>query len=161
MWLLPEYVTNLLLRFQDADISNGRVDIAAYYFREMFQHVDRLIFGVGLQNYAEKYGYYMSAHNATQEVMITWGLIGLLLVILLFLGIFWNGHVHNPKAKLVQYLPLVMYLVVIQSGQGFLDTSGMLRIMVAYSAILLPMYQKTDHSHDLRQLLSPYFYIRK
>lgn len=139
LWLIPEYVESLLLRFNDADISNGRGDILTYYFNDMFEYVDRLIFGVGLQNYTQKYGFLMSAHNATQEVIIAWGIIGLLLVATLFIVVFYNGRRHNSKANLVQYLPLVMYLFAIQSGQGFADTSGMLRIMVAYSAILIPM----------------------
>lgn len=139
LWLIPEYVDNLLLRLNDADISNGRADILTYCFNGMFEYIDRLIFGVGLQNYPQKYGFLMSAHNATQEVIIAWGIIGFLLVIALFIVVFYNGRMHNSKAKLVQYLPLVMYLVAIQSGQGFSDTGGMLRIMVAYSAILIPM----------------------
>ena len=139
LWLMPNYVDSMLIRFQDADISNGRIDITTYYFNEMFEQTDRLIFGVGLQNYPLKYGFLMSAHNATQEVVIAWGIIGLLLVAALFIGVFYNGRMHNSKARRVQYLPLVIYLVAIQSGQGFSDTSGMLRIMVAYSAILLPL----------------------
>lgn len=139
LWLIPEYVDSMLLRLNDADISNGRADIFTYYFNEMFEQTDRLIFGVGLQNYPLKYGFLMSAHNATQEVVIAWGIIGLLLVAALFIGVFYNGRMHNSKARRVQYLPLVIYLVAIQSGQGFSDTSGMLRIMVAYSAILLPL----------------------
>ena len=147
VWLIPEYLVSFLRRFQVADITNSRLGIMEYYFHEMSQHIDRLLIGVGLQRYQEKYGYLMSAHNATQEVMITWGLISLLAVVILFVGIFFNAHVHNPKARLVQYVPLIIYLVAIQSGQGFSDTASMLRIMVAYSAILLNL-RGEDNSFD-------------
>lgn len=139
LWLVPEYVESLLLRFQAADLSNGRFSIAAYYFQEMFQHADRILFGVGLQNYPDKYGYFISSHNATQEVLIAWGFLGLFLVLVLLLGVFWNGYRHNPRAKLVQYLPVLMCLLYTQAGQGFRDAPSMLRLMVAYSAILLPL----------------------
>ena len=139
LWLVPEYVAGFLLRFQSADLFNGRLSIAAYYFGQMFQHADRLLFGVGLQNYQEKYGYLMSSHNATQEVLIAWGFLGLFLVFILLLGVFWNAYRHNPRAKLVQYLPILMCLLYTQAGQGFRDTPSMLRLMVAYSAILLPL----------------------
>ena len=137
IWTLPEYVTNFVLRFQDYDLLNGRSSISAYYFKEMFQHADRILFGVGMQNYPEKYGYLISAHNATQEVMITWGLLGLAVVGILFVVTLFNASSLNPKIKIIQFLPILMYLIAIQSGQGFSDTAGMLRIMVAYSAILL------------------------
>jgi hypothetical protein len=146
VWLVPEYVARFLRRFQDADITNNRIDIMEYYFHEMSRYADRLFIGVGLQNYREKYGYLMSAHNATQEVIIAWGLIGLLVVITLFVGVLHNAHVHNPKARLIQYIPFVIYLVAIQSGQGFSDTAGMLRLMVAYSAILLHLNGGTTYS---------------
>lgn len=136
---IQKYIMNFSQRFQDADLTNGRIQFMQDYFREMIQHLDRLFIGVGLQNYQEKYGVWFSAHNATQEVMITWGLLGLLTVLLLFYCIFRNAHRQNPKALLVQYVPIIATLIYLQTGQGFFDTASMLRMMVMYSVILMPM----------------------
>lgn len=137
--LIPEYIRGILNRFAVSDISNGRVNIMQYYFYEMFQSIDRFIFGVGLQNYKDKYNYFISAHNATQEILISWGIIGLIAVIFLLIVILINAKKINPNALPIQYIPLVIFLIDIQSGQGFSDASGMLCLMVTYSAILIPL----------------------
>lgn len=146
--LLPEYATNFLLRFEIADISNNRIDIANYYWQEMITSWDRLIFGVGLQNYPLKYKFLSAAHNATQEIMIAWGVIGLLIVISLLVIIFMNTHKCNPKVKAIQYLPLIATLVNMQSGQGFSHTAGLLSVMIMYCATLIPLGLETEGAKD-------------
>lgn len=136
---VQEYAVSFSRRFQAEDLSNNRIQIMQYYFGEIVQHFDRLLIGVGLQNYQEKYGVLFSAHNATQEVIIAWGVMGLIAVVLLFYNIFHNAYSHNPNAMLVQYIPIIATLIYIQSGQGFSDTAGILQMMVMYSVILIPM----------------------
>lgn len=148
---IQKYVTGLSLRFQDDDVSGGRIQIMLDYFGEMFQHVDRVFIGVGLQNYQDKYGFWASAHNATQEVMIAWGIIGLLAVLLLFFCILRNARRQNPKALFVQYIPIIATLIYLQSVQGFLDTAGMLRMMVMYSVILIPMGNSSTINKTIKQ----------
>jgi len=137
--LLPGYISGIFDRFAVSDVSNGRIDIMQYYFNEMFKHIDRFIFGVGLQNYKVKYNYFASSHNATQEILITWGILGLITVIFLLTVILIHAKKMNPQALPIQYIPLFSFLIDIQSGQGFSNTSGMLCLMVAYSAILIPL----------------------
>ncbi len=141
-WLIPDYMDSLIERFQVADVSGGRNEILAYYFSKMFLSIDRVLIGVGLQNYTDKYDYYFAAHNATQEVMIAWGICGLIVVVLLFIIIFRNAKKQNPSAKAIQFIPLIMSLVMMQSLQGFSDRSSMLRLMIAYVAILMSVESK-------------------
>ncbi len=115
-----------------------------YYFSKWLQHIDRIILGVGLQNYQEKYGYSMSAHNAAQEVLITWGIPGLIMVIMLFLIVVRNARRLNPQALLIQYIPFFIFLVDLQTGQGFSNTSNILFFSVAYSAILMQLRGKLE-----------------
>lgn len=148
--LLPKYINGIIDRFAIGDISNGRIDIMLYYFREMFQSIDRFIFGVGLQNYRDKYNYFESAHNATQEILITWGIIGLITVILLFIVVLRHAKKVNPQVHPIQYIPLIAFLIDAQSGQGFSNTSEMLHLMVIYSTILIPLSKepsKNDTFH--------------
>lgn len=132
---LSSYIISFAARWKENDVWNGRIEILDYYFGEMFAHVDRLLFGVGLQNYQEKSGYVMSAHNSTQEVLITWGVVGLIVVVILFCAVIKNAHRQNPKAKLLQYIPFFAIILDSQSGQGFQNTQSLLWLMVAYCAI--------------------------
>lgn len=138
-WLIPEYVTSLIERFGASDISGGRNEIFAFYLEKTTSSIDKVLFGVGLQHYADKYGYFFSAHNATQEVIIAWGVLGLVVVIALLAIIFRHAKRQNPSAKKIQYIPLVMSLAIMQSLQGFSDRESMLRLMIAYFAILMSM----------------------
>lgn len=134
---LSSYIISFAARWKEKDVWNGRIEIMDYYFGGMFAYVDRLLFGVGLQNYQEKSGYVMSAHNSTQEVLITWGVVGLIVVVILFCAVIRNAHTQNPKAKLLQYIPFFAIILDSQSGQGFQNTQSLLWLMVAYSAILM------------------------
>lgn len=144
--LLSNYIQSFSERLATDDISGGRIEIMQYYFSKMFQHIDRLIIGVGLQNYQAKYGYNMSAHNATQEVLITWGIIGLIIVIVLFVIIIQNAKRLCPKALLIQYIPIFALLVATQAGQGFSKMPNMFYFMVTYSAIMLQLEKQDSTS---------------
>lgn len=137
--LIPSYLYSLVLRFQDADISNGRTEIFGYYMSRMWEHLDRLVLGVGLQNYPDKYGYAMSAHNGTQEVVIAWGILGIIVVAIMMVKMFSWARFQNRNAFLYRYIPVIAVLVFVQTGQWFSDTSGLFRLMVAFSAILIPI----------------------
>jgi len=149
-FLIPAYVRGITDRFATSDISNGRIDIMQYYFREMFRSVDRFILGVGLQNYREKYDYFANAHNATQEILITWGIIGLIAVILLFFIILCNSKKINPQVLSVQYVPFIAFLIDAQSGQGFSNNSAFLYLMVIYSAILIPLKKEPTKNDEFQ-----------
>lgn len=134
LWFLPNYLKSFINRWNVEDISNGRVEIMRYYTGKMFDSIDRFLFGVGMQNYPKKYGFSMSAHNATQELLITWGVVGVVVVIVLFGAVLYNAKKKNKGVLLVQFLPLFSVLLYKQAGQGFIHTASMLWMMVAYSA---------------------------
>lgn len=141
---LTSYVSAFTERMQTDDPFNGRLEITAFYFKKMFQQADRLMFGVGLQNYQEKYGYAMSCHNAIQEIMVTWGVSGLIFVVILFVVIYKNARTANASARFEQFLPFLLILIFKQFGQGFSDTVSILWIMVAYCAIAAPLVSSTS-----------------
>lgn len=137
--LIPSYLSSLLLRFQEADVYGGRSEIFQYYMSQMWEHFDRLLFGVGLQNYSAKYGYYMSAHNGIQEVVIAWGIIGLIVVTIMVMNMFSFAHFQNRNAFMYRFVPMIAILLFVQTEQWFFITSNLFRLMVAFSAILMPV----------------------
>ena len=137
--LIPLYLSSLSQRFQEADVYGGRTEIFEYYMSRMWEHFDRLLFGVGLQNYSDKYGYYMSAHNGIQEVVIAWGIIGLIVVTIMMINMLIFAHFQNRNAFMYRFIPVISVLFFVQAGQWFSDTSGLFRLMIAFSAILIPV----------------------
>ena len=135
--IIPNYLTGIIKRFTEENLLNGRDTIAMYYNGKLTSNVSRIFFGVGLQNYPQKYGYYMSAHNATQEIVITWGLIGLASISYLFIRGLKTARMLNYPIPREQYIPLIILIVGLQSGQGFSQYAHMLYFIVAYSTLYM------------------------
>lgn len=134
----PAYMNSLILRFQRDDISGNRVAIMSEYFEAWGEYPIRLLIGSGLQDYPAKYDFVNAAHNSVQEILVTWGSFGLAITIVLFYAVLAKARKMNSGATLIQYIPFCIYILLTQSGQGFSDRSGMLRLIVVYSVIMLP-----------------------
>ena len=143
---IPTYFTGLIERFAGENLLNGRDTIMMYYNEELMAHVGRLVFGVGLQNYPEKYGYHMSAHNAIQETVIAWGVIGLFTIIFLFVRGIRTAKILNATILREQYIPLIILIIGLQSGQGFSQYAHMLYFLVAYSAL----YMEAENAGEVK-----------
>lgn len=150
VYLLVSYFAPSLLdsyssRLAVEDLSAGRISIASEYFEALMDHPERLVLGSGLQNYQVKYGVSQSSHNGTQEVLITWGIIGLGLVLLYIISIYrhgWRG-VASSDRKIIFILPLIILLVAIQSGQFFSSSVNPMYLLPSYAAMRLAVYTDT------------------
>ena len=140
------YIEGIVLRMQASDITNGRGDIFHTYNGFITSRLDSFLFGVGLQQYPEKYNYYQSCHNATQEVIVVWGIIGLALVLFFLIRVSVKAYKRIGKENLVFFLPFTLTLIIIQAGQGFRDEVGILRLAVMYSVILIPYKSSIEKS---------------
>lgn len=135
----PSLLASFSSRFAVEDISNGRLEIMALYFNVLEQHPGRIFFGVGLQDYQQKSGVFEQSHNGLQEVLITWGIVGLLLVALYIFGIYrygWRGVIKKNR-KIIYLLPLIVVLVGIQSGQFFYSGNSALYFLPIYATMRL------------------------
>ncbi|GEM_PF-1545224 len=145
--LLPKYLQTFISRFKEADIFNGRGEITSSYWQEFFNHIDRWPIGVGLQNYSEKYGIFASVHFGMQEVTVTWGIIGLILVILILIRMFRLLD-YKKRSDYIMIIPPAMMLVGIQSGQFFSNTVTLLSF-IALFAFANIRREKTDNVNKL------------
>lgn len=137
-YYIPSLYESFSSRFAVEDISNGRIDITAAYFDVLTQHPGRLFLGVGLQNYSDKSGMPISCHNGIQEVLVTWGAAGLLLVGFYLYGIYKQGwrRVGKDKRKVIYLLPFIILLISVQSGQFFYGNAP-LYLLPAYITMRL------------------------
>ncbi len=135
--ILPTYWNSFVMRMEDADISGGRLSIASFYFSEMIDHWDRFFFGVGIQNYVVKYGYFQSSHMMLQEIIIAWGIVGLFCFIYIFYAMTEKALRQCATKREMYSVPLYALLVVFQTGQGFSTRQHYLYIMVALAFLYL------------------------
>lgn len=137
-YVFPNILAGILERFQAKDLSSGRVDIFRFYNNYLVENPLRLLFGVGLIDYKSRVaedvnltqaeyidmnsgatafvkGHWtlVMSHNGIQEILITWGLVGLLLVIILLFVVF---KFEGQRRDFIFYIPI--YFVLAYSLQG-------------------------------------------
>jgi len=127
------------------DVTNGRLDIAATYFNVLAGHPERIFLGVGLQDYHVKYGVASVCHNAIQEILVTWGVIGLVLVSLYIFFIYKHGwrEIRNRDRRIICLMPFILLLVSVQAGQFFSSSVTSMYLLPVYAAMRLA--SSNDH----------------
>lgn len=119
--LIPDVVTAMVGRFvNQADITNGRSDLLVSYLREWIGNPWCFLFGYGIGGYQNMVdpGIEFVPHNIITDVLICWGLLGLLLMG----GILWlmfrknRRYVKRPDVMLA-YLPAIVAFVASMAGQ--------------------------------------------
>lgn len=130
---------SLISRFEVEDMSNGRNSISEYYHNILLNDTRKLIFGVGIVNYDVKTNSKFSSHNATQEVVIAWGIIGLTIVTLFIFLIYQNGvrQITERNKIKIYFLPFFALLLFIQSGQFFSARALLLLLIVCFCSLRL------------------------
>ncbi|WP_438296702.1 O-antigen ligase family protein [Sporosarcina sp. FA15] len=119
------------------DISGGRLEIWTNYLDILFSNNTYLFWGMG--DY-KSYGLTVVAHNAFIEVVVSWGVIGLLIIISLFIYVWYNlsriwlnkGHIKNG---LVAYAPLVVVIITSMTGHSLLGIGVIVQIFISIQAL--------------------------
>lgn len=137
---VPIVIERLISRFMVEDISNGRNDLFAFYNDHIFSSLQYLLYGVGIQNYGDKmldiHGSYINVcHNGTQEILVCWGLIGLALFTWYIVEMIL-GTKKDFKRGLINFIPLIITLVDVQSGQLISNGAIVLRLAVCSVSLL-------------------------
>jgi len=93
----------------------------------------------------------MACHNATQEVLVVWGCIGLIIVFVLLCSVLMQLPMKEKpfREKIVFLLPFLMSLMYMQTGQGFSDYASMLRLIVMFSAAFLITYRDNNSKQQI------------
>lgn len=134
--VLTSFVVGFESRMNTDDISNGRVDIFAMYNNILINDPLKLLFGVGIQKYSTKLGVIMSSHNGTQEVVLAWGLFGLVLIITMLIVALKNAKRYFSISK-QYYIPLFALIIFSQTGQSFSQPLFVLLLFLAFDMLLI------------------------
>ena len=149
-YVAPYVFDNFLARFNEDDISNGRNELFAEYTEFFFASISNLLFGIGLQGALKKVqtqGYQHInnvPHNGFQEIVVDWGLIGIILFVVLLLIMVNFAFKINRRCKFINWIPLILILSMAMSGQ--LITSGfkLLALVFAYMAMCNELEKTAD-----------------
>ena len=124
-------------RFFEADITTGRDDLMVVYHRFITENMNVLFFGVGLQDYGDKLvNHYRVAnnvpHNSIQEIVIAWGIPGLVLISALILLLLYQAYRKMGRRKLINYIPVIIILFKSMAGQLLTSNYSILALAFGY-----------------------------
>ena len=140
--LFPNIFLNYLERFMVEDVTNGRSYLSDFYNSFIFSSFDRLFFGVGMQDIVGKMRLFenidiLCPHNGYQEIVVAWGIPGLILM-----GIFMSGIVMSAmkkratkKIEWTHFMVLLLLLVNIIAGQFFTSSFRMISLVLVYESV--------------------------
>ncbi len=146
-WLFPELLEYYIKRFQKVDISSGRNALMLSYHDYITGNNNVMLFGIGRHNFAEKLTeiYRVASnvpHNSVQEIIIAWGIPGLILFLFLLVLLLRQARKYNQGPILLNYIPF--FIILVKSMAGQLLTSGytMLALSYAYLSLCVDMTPK-------------------
>lgn len=137
--LMDYILTGVMNRFEAEDIgtAGGRTEIFAKYNQFMFSNPRYMLGGTGVLKYREVAHITNSCHNGTQQVFVSYGLIGLLF---LFLFIAKSFKLRCNQCTIVNYISSIVPFLFIQSIQ-FINPHYLM-FPIAMSALILRVPQK-------------------
>ena len=138
--MFPQVLANFIKRFQVEDITTGRGHIMSQYHKYITDNLDVMFFGIGLSDYDEKVTsiYNISihtSHNSIQEIVVAWGIPGLLMIALLIFMMIHESTKHGGRKILLNFIPLVIILAKSMAGQMLTSGYTMLALVFAYLSL--------------------------
>ena len=146
-------IMGILMRFSAEDFSTGRVSVWAFYHKHLMSDITNILYGTGLYNYTITIaGLYpagvlsssgavtyinhhmvlIMSHNSIQEILIVWGIPGLIFVGWLIINILRHD---NSKHPFINYLAFCF--VLLYTLQGQLISSSVVLIGLLFSMVCI------------------------
>jgi len=136
----PTVLEYYISRFKVDDITTGRDTLMQVYHNFIISNAWVMFFGVGLAGYGDKLTHIYRVinnvpHNSIQEIIVAWGLPGLLLIATLIFVIINESKRFNNRHLLLNYIPLI--IIIAKSMAGQLVTSGYTLIALVFAYLSL------------------------
>ena len=154
-FFMPVVFDNIVDRFSEDDVSNGRNRMFAFYNEHLNSSPFHLLFGIGLQDFAGKminiYGGDCEnvPHNGYQESIVCWGILGIILVALLIIFMIKETKGTNRRS-VVSFLPLLGWMLYITAGQLVTSECALLELVLIF-VILSISTKKFDYDRTLME----------
>ncbi len=132
----PSVTEMISSRFDTDDISTGRVDIMNFYNTQIVSSPGLALFGVGYHDYREKIEYIFNGepipHNEIQELIVMWGIPGLIAFYWFIKEIISSGLHVNKGIKFINFIPIFILLIFCMAAQMVSSTVIVMLIAVSY-----------------------------
>ena len=135
--IMPNVIEYFYDRFFVSDITTGRMDILGVYNDFIISKPKICFWGIGLQNFDARVldlctQAWVVPHNMFQELIIAWGLPGLVLIAALWISMIVRSKKMCRKQGLLNYIPLLIIIFKSQAGQMINSSYTMLTLSLAY-----------------------------
>lgn len=146
--IFPDATQALLHRFTDEeDITNGRADLFVLYLNAWSEDPWCFFFGYGIGSYSDVVDIWNVPHNIVTDVLISWGLLGLCLVIGVLILQYKKGvALVDKKLWVLSMMPAVIALIATVGGQ-YLST-GYPHMRLCFLLLASQAWGKTQVSQE-------------
>lgn len=135
--LFADALSGVLARFEAKDLSTGRADLFEQYNEFILKSPANMLWGAGLQGIKEKTGIWNTPHNGLQEILVCWGLIGMLLFVCLFMDVYQRAkRITGGKMPFWCKVPFVIHFIYIQTMQFVRVGAGFGMLTILYIAVI-------------------------
>lgn len=119
-------------RFEDANMATAghRTEIIVWYNKWLSDHPERIVYGAGALYYNKVCQLRYSTHNGTQQILVCYGIIGLMLFTICIFT-FYYRYAQKKHLKFWNYIPFLVCLVFIQAGQFISPAINMMPLLAA------------------------------
>ncbi len=157
-FVFPDLLEYFYRRFLEKDLTTGRVDLMSKYHAFIVSDPSVLFFGIGLHDLSEKVTVvYRIAqnvpHNGVQEIVVAWGLVGIVLFGSLLFVMIWRSRQICKQQQLLNFIPLLILIFKVQAGQIITSGYTMMALLYVYLS-LIQCFRKQELSERTTLLKS-------
>ena len=136
--VLEYFTTRFTEDSNDLATAGGRTTVFQKYSDYLADNPLSLLFGTGAVYYREATGVGLSTHNAIQQILVSYGLLGLIIFVIALLK---NVRRYFNRNNVMTILPLCMTLLFVQTIQFLNPYFLMCPIIVAFYALKMGKYE--------------------
>lgn len=137
--VFPDVLEMFAQRLNVEDITSGRDSLFVSYNDYLFSSLKAFLWGLGSLNLADNVRQLSIAnivpHNGIQEILVAWGIIGLLLFVAMIYVLIRRSKQENPHQSWKNYSLLIVLLAKIMVGQVITSTYTMLSFALIYLSL--------------------------
>ena len=145
--VFPETLDMFIQRLNVEDITSGREALFYAYNSYLLSSAKAFIWGVGSLTLGEKVLQLSMSnvpHNGVQEILVAWGIIGLVLFVAMIFVLIRRSKQENPNQAWANYALLIVLLAKIMVGQVITSNYTMLAFVLIYLSLCQECTGKND-----------------